>query len=239
MSIFSILGGKKTPKYPTDTIQDREDNDVKITFFKHASLSITVGEQHIYTDPVGEYAEYAHLPKADVVLISHSHYDHFDRAAVDDITSRHSVVICDKTTAEAFDGEAVVMTPGMQAKIEGGFLIEAVAAYNTTEGHTDFHPKAREDCGYVITLESGTRIYIAGDTEPTEEMLSLKDIDVAFLPVNQPYTMTVDQAVEAVKAIKPKIFYPYHYGQVEEVTDLERLKKELEGVTDVRIFPME
>ena len=158
---------------------------------------------------------------------------------MDDITSRHSVVICDKTTAEAFDGEAVVMTPGMQAKVEGGFLIEAVAAYNTTEGHTDFHPKAREDCGYVITLESGTRIYIAGDTEPTPEMLSLKDIDVAFLPVNQPYTMTVDQAVEAAKAIKPKIFYPYHYGQVEEVTDLERLKKELEGVTDVRIFPME
>ena len=209
------------------------------TFFKHASLSITVGERYIYTDPVGEFAKYASLPKANVVLISHSHYDHFDRAAVDDITSRHSTIICDKTTAEAFDGEPVVMTPGLKTEVEGGSLIEAVAAYNTSEGHTDFHPKAREDCGYIVTLDSGTRIYIAGDTEPTPEMMALKDIDVAFLPVNQPYTMTVAQAVEAVKAIRPKIFYPYHFGQVEEVTDLELLQKELEGITDVRIFPME
>ena len=172
MSIFSILGGKKAAKYPTDTILDREDNQVTFTFFKHASLSITIGERHIYNDPVAEYAEYAHLPKADVVLITHSHYDNFDRAAVDDITSRHSSIICDKTTAEAFDGEPIVMTPGLKTKVDGGILIEAVAAYNTTEGHTDFHPKAREDCGYVITLDSGTRIYIAGDTEPTLEMFA-------------------------------------------------------------------
>ena len=231
MSIFSIFGGGKAPKYPTDTVQDREGNNLTFTFFKHASLSITIGERYIYTDPVGEYAEYAHLPKADVVLITHSHYDHFDRAAVDDITSRHSAIICDKTTAAAFDGEVVVMTPGMKAQTESGILIEAVAAYNTTEG--------REDCGYVITLDSGTRIYVAGDTEPTPEMMALKDIDIAFLPVNQPYTMTVEQAVEAVKAIRPKIFYPYHYGEVEQKTDIEQLKRELEGVTDVRVFPME
>lgn len=239
MSIFSIFGGKSAPEYTTDTIQDKDGNNVTFTFFKHASLSITIGERYIYTDPVSEYAKYAQLPKADVVLISHSHYDHFDRAAVDDITSRHSVVICDKTTAEALDGEAVVMTPGMRAEVEGGILIEAVAAYNTTEGHTDFHPKEREDCGYIITLDSGTRIYVAGDTEPTPEMLALEDIDIAFLPVNQPYTMTVDQAVEAIKAIRPKIFYPYHYGEVEEKTNIERLKRELEGITDVRVFPME
>ncbi|MBR5334196.1 MAG: MBL fold metallo-hydrolase [Alistipes sp.] len=239
MSIFSILGGKKTPQYPTDTIQDREGNYVTFTFFKHASFCITLGEHHIYIDPVSEYAEYAHLPKAEVVLVTHSHYDHFDRAAVDDITSRHSVVICDKTTAEALDGEAIVMTPGLRTEIEGNIFIDAVAAYNTSERHTDFHPQAREDCGYVITLASGTRIYIAGDTEPTPEMLALKDIDIAFLPVNQPYTMTVDQAVEAIKTIRPKIFYPYHYGEVEEKTDIERLKRELEGITDVRVFPME
>ena len=239
MSIFSIFGGKKAPQYPTDTIQDREGNDVIFTFFKHASLSITLGERHIYTDPVSDFAEYAHLPKGEVILITHSHYDHFDRAAVDDITTRNSTIICDKTTAEAFDGETVTMTPGMKTQLEGDILIEAIPAYNTTPGHTDFHPQSREDCGYVITLASGTRIYIAGDTEPTPEMLALKDIDVAFLPVNQPYTMTVDQAIEAVKAIRPKIFYPYHFGQVEEITDLDRLQGELSPITDIRLFPME
>jgi hypothetical protein len=139
----------------------------------------------------------------------------------------------------ASKGEAITMTPGLKAQPWEGLIVEAVAAYNTTEGHTDFHPKAREDCGYVLELVTGLRIYIAGDTEPTPEMMALKDIDVAFIPVNQPYTMRVDQAVEAVKAIKPKIFYPYHYGEVEEITDIERLKRELEGVTDVRVFPME
>mgnify|MGYP002518998987 CR=1 FL=1 len=142
-------------------------------------------------------------------------------------------------SAEVFDGEAVVMTPGIKAQPWDGLTVEAVAAYNTTEGHTDFHPKAREDCGYVLELESGLRIYIAGDTEPTPEMKALKDIDVAFIPVNQPYTMTVDQAIEVVKALKPRIFYPYHYGEVDEKTDIERLCRELEGVTDVRVFPME
>ena len=90
----------------------------------------------------------------------------------------------------------------------------------------------------VLTI-GGTRIYIAGDTEPTPELQALRKIDIAFLPVNQPYTMTVDQAVEAVKAIRPTIFYPYHYGEVEEKTDIDRLARELEGVTEVRIRPME
>ena len=99
-------------------------------------------------------------------------------------------------------------------------------------------PKEREDCGYILTI-AGLRIYIAGDTEDTPEVLALHDIDAAFLPVNQPYTMTVDQAVRAVKAIRPHIFYPYHYGEVDEKTDIDRLKRELEGVTDVRVFPME
>ena len=239
MSIFSIFSGKPAPTYPCDTIQDREGNDVKFTFFKHASFAIQIGQRHIYNDPVVQYAEYSRLPKADLVLVTHSHYDHLDRAAIDDITTHQSILLCDKTSAEAFDGEAVVMTPGLKAQPWDGITVEAVAAYNTTDGHTDFHPQAREDCGYIIELSTGLRIYIAGDTEPTPEMMALKDIDVAFLPVNQPYTMTVDQAIEAIKAIRPRIFYPYHYGEVEEVTDIEHLKRELSEITDVRVFPME
>ena len=243
MALFSFFGcGSRTPNYPTDVVTFGNDEQIKFTFFKHSSFCITYGDRfeqhHIYIDPVAEYANYAHLPKADAVLITHSHYDHFDRTAVDDVTTRKSVIICDKTTAEAFDGEPVVMTPGMKTQLDGGIVIEAVAAYNTSEGHTDFHPKAREDNGYIIRLD-GLNIYVAGDTEPTEEMLALEGIDIAFLPVNQPYTMTVDQAIEAVKAIRPRIFYPYHYGEVDEKTDIERLKSELEGITDVRVFPME
>lgn len=239
MSIFSIFGGGNTPSYPTDTIPAPDGGEVKFTFFKHASLCIEAGGRRIYVDPVSQYAEYARLPKADIVLITHSHYDHLDRAATDDITTRNSIIVCDRTSAETFDGECITMTPGSTARPAEGITIEAVAAYNTSEGHTGFHPKAREDCGYVVTLGGGLRIYIAGDTEPTPEMLALRDIDAAFLPVNQPYTMTVDQAAEAVKTIRPRIFYPYHYGEVEDRTDIGRLKRELQDVTDVRVFPME
>ena len=239
MSLFSIFGGGSAPKYPTDIVQDKEGNEVKFTFFKHASFAIQIGERHIYNDPVMQYAEYARLPKADLVLVTHSHYDHLDRAAIDDVTTHKSIIICDATSAEVFDGEAVVMKPGIKAQPWNGLTIEAIAAYNTTEGHTDFHPQAREDCGYILTIDNDLRIYIAGDTEPTPEMLALKDIDIAFLPVNQPYTMTVDQAIEAVKAIRPCVFYPYHYGEVEEKTDIERLQNELADICEVRVFPME
>ena len=130
------------------------------------------------------------------------------------------------------------MRPGSIVAPRDWVRIEAVAAYNTTQGHLQFHPKEREDCGYIVTI-GGTRIYIAGDTEPTPELLALRNIDIAFLPVNQPYTMTVEQAVQAVKAIRPTIFYPYHYGEVEQPTDLEALTAALEKVTEVRIRPME
>ncbi len=238
MSLFSFFGCSKRPSYPTDTLPTRDGGEVTIHFHAHASLAIQRGDSYIYIDPVMEHADYSRLPKAEIVVVTHHHSDHFDRQAVDELTTRQSEVVCDRTSAEAFEMNCHTMRPGSIATPREWVKIEAVAAYNTSEGHTQFHPKEREDCGYILTI-NGTRIYIAGDTEPTPEMRALKGIDVAFLPVNQPYTMTVDQAVEAIKAIRPTIFYPYHYGQVEEQTDLERLKAELEGVCEVRIFPME
>ncbi len=238
MSLFSLFGCGKKPQFPTDTITTRDGEELTLHFFAHASLAIQRGDTYIYVDPVMESADFSRLPKADIVVVTHHHSDHFDRVAVDELTTRQSEVVCDRTSAEAFEMNCHTMRPGSVASPREGIKIEAVAAYNTSEGHTQFHPKAREDCGYIFTI-GGTRIYVAGDTELTPEMRALKEIDVAFLPVNQPYTMTVDQAVEAVKAIRPTLFYPYHYGQVEEKTDLERLKTELEGVCEVRIFPME
>ena len=106
--------------------------------------------------------------------------------------------------------------------------VEAVPAYNTTEGHTQFHPKGRDN-GYILTID-GLRIYIAGDTEDIPEMSRVKNIDIAFLPCNQPYTMTPDQLVRAAKIIKPKVLFPYHYGQ----TDLSTIPVQLKDI-DVRI----
>ncbi len=241
MSLFSFFsrgGEAPAPAYPTDTLTTRDGSPLTVTFFKHASLCMEFEGLRIYVDPVGEYADYTTLPKADLILITHSHYDHFDRAAVEALQTKRTELLCDKTTAEAFYFECHTMTPGAAATPLRGVAVEAVAAYNTTEGHLQFHPREREDCGYILTL-GGTRIYIAGDSENTPEMKALKQIDIAFLPVNQPYTMTVDQAVDAVKALRPAIFYPYHYGETDEHTDIERLARELAGITEVRIRPME
>ena len=206
MSLLSLLGcGKKAaPEYPADTLTTRDGTQITITFFRHASLSIEVGGKYVYVDPVSGYARYAALPKADVILITHSHYDHLDVAAVEAIQTPQTEILCDRTSAEAFEMNCYTMRPGSVAAPRDYLKVEAVAAYNTTP-----------------------------------EMKALKNIDIAFLPVNQPYTMTVDQAVEAVKAIRPAVFYPYHYGEVEEKTDTARLVRELEGVTEVRIRPME
>ncbi len=238
MGFLSLFGcGKKAPTYPQDKVVAKDGSEITFTFFAHASLAIEHNGKHLYFDPVGDF-EWEKLPKADAVLVTHNHYDHFELATIDKITVRESVVLCDKTSAEAFEHNCITMLPGSVAEPFEGVSVRAVPAYNISEGHTDFHPKEREDCGYIVTL-GGTNIYISGDTEDNEDVLALQGVDIAFLPVNQPYTMTVEQAVRAIKAIKPTIFYPYHYGQVEDKTDIEALAKSLEGVCDVRVFPME
>ena len=238
MGILSLLGcSKKDLAYPQDKIVAKDGSEIIFTFFAHASLAIEHNGKHLYFDPVGDFA-WEKMPKADVVLITHSHYDHFELATVEKLAGENCAILCDKTTAESFEHNCTTMLPSSVAEPCEGVSVRAVPAYNISEGHTNFHPKEREDCGYIVTL-GGTNIYVSGDTEDNDDLLSLQGVNVAFLPVNQPYTMTVEQAVRAVKAIKPSIFYPYHYGQVEDKTDIETLVKALEGVCDVRVFPME
>ena len=211
---------------------------LKLTFFAHASLAIEYEGRMIYVDPVVGNADYSKLPKADMILVTHSHYDHFDMAAIEQLQSPDTRILLDKTSAEGFQGNCFTMLPKAVAEPFEDIKVEAVAAYNTSEHQLQFHPKEREDCGYVVTLGGKVRIYVSGDTEPTDEMRELQGIDIAFVCVNQPYTMTPEQATEAVKALKPQVYYPYHYGQVDEPTDVEALAKMLEGVCDVRIRPM-
>ena len=120
-------------------------------------------------------------------------------------------------------GYGTVMANGDTLQIANDITVEAVPAYNTTEGHLQFHPKGRDD-GFILTLD-GLRIYIAGDTEDIPEMAEIKDIDVAFLPCNQPYTMTPEQLINAARMVKPKVLFPYHYGQ----TDVSGIPSQLEA----------
>ncbi len=227
----------KTCKYPQDTIETRSGGKLRITFFAHSSLMFEYGGKHIYVDPVKSSADYASLPKADVILVTHDHYDHFDIPVIELLSTPATVFIGNKSAVEQL-GEGEAMANGDTRSLP--FMdVEAVPAYNTSPDRQGFHPRGGRDNGYILTI-GGMRIYIGGDTEDTPEMLALKDIDIAFLPVNQPFTMTEEQAARAVKAIRPKIFYPYHYGQTEHRTDLAKLEKLIEGTgVEMRIRAME
>ncbi len=166
--------------------------------------------------------------KADYLFVTHEHGDHFDKGAIDLLTGENTQFITNKNCAEMY-GSGQVMANG-QCLMLNDIKVEAVPAYNTTEGRMQFHPKGRDN-GYILTID-GLRIYIAGDTEDIHEMVAIKDIDIAFLPCNQPYTMTTEQLVRAAKTIKPKVLFPYHYGQT-DVSEIPTLLKDY-GI-DVRI----
>jgi L-ascorbate metabolism protein UlaG (beta-lactamase superfamily) len=230
----------------TEVYKTHDGTEVTFKFFGHASLAMETGGKWIYLDPVNEYGDFCKEHKADAVLITHSHFDHLDVKALKSLADKHTAVYCDSVSAEKIGEQqhaamlksGAVMKPGKVITMLHGIQVEAVPAYNMTAGHTQFHPKERHDCGYIFTI-GGSRIYIAGDTENTPELKALKDIDVAFLPVNQPYTMTVAQAADAIKAIRPKVFYPYHYGGTDQHTDLDKLAKEVKPYTEMRIRDME
>ena len=217
-------------KIETDTFKTKKGKIVTVHFIQHASLYFTYEGVTIYCDPVNyEGVDYRTLPKADVILITHEHYDHLDKEAIMQISTPNTVLYCTKPTHEILHLGNILHNG---EKVSYLIDIEAVSSYNTSEGREIYHPKGRDN-GYVITL-GGSRIYIPGDCEDMPEMAELKDIDVAFLPINQPYTMTVAQAINAAKIIKPKILYPIHYSD----TDLEGLSVLKEAGIDVRIFKM-
>lgn len=222
-----------TSAYEVDLFKTKSGKTVKFHALVHASIRIEYDGKEIEIDPVAKLGnkviDYAAMPKADYLFVTHEHGDHFNQDAIRILSGETTRFITNKRCADLF-GSGEVMANGDKKQIADDFTVEAVPAYNTTEGHLQFHPKGRDN-GYILTID-GLRIYIAGDTEDIPEMAFIKDIDIAFLPCNQPYTMTPEQLVRAAKIIKPKVLFPYHYGQ----TDVSGIPAQLkdEGI-DVRI----
>ena len=218
--------------YQTDTFKTKGGKEVVITAIKHASLRIQYDGLEIQVDPVAEFApatDYSKFPKADVVLVTHEHFDHFDRETIATLRKDGTQIVANPAVQKML-GFGTALANGESHTLAKGIALDAVPAYNTTPGHTQFHPKGRDN-GYVLTI-NGLRIYIAGDTEDIPEMAKLKDIDVAFLPCNQPYTMTPEQVAKAARTIKPKVLFPYHYSQ----TPIKRVAELLSGTSiDVRV----
>lgn len=197
----------------TDTFQTPSGKTVTITCIKHASLEINYNGVEIQVDPVNDAVKpvtnYYEFPKANIILVTHQHQDHFDREAITALRNSATYIYEPMSVYNMwFNG--IAMNNGDSLCIADDIQLKAVPAYNTTEGREQFHPKGRDN-GYILTLD-GLRIYIAGDTEDIPEMAGLGPIDIAFLPCNQPYTMTIDQLVKAAKVIKPRVLFPYHYN---------------------------
>lgn len=211
--------GKPVTRYEVETFRTEDGEPVAITLIKHGTLAVSYKDISIQIDPVsehGKHTDYAsEFPKADIILITHEHGDHLDDSAVKALEKDGTRLILNQKSADQL-GRGKVLRNGESVSI-GEIRIDAVPAYNTTPGRENFHPKGSGN-GYVLTI-GNFRIYIAGDTEYIDEFSWIKDIDVALLPVNQPYTMTVEQCVKAAETIAPKVLIPYHFGQ----TDLSEL----------------
>ena len=208
--LFVVLGlttacGQTT--FETDVFNTKSGKAVTFHALVHASIRIQYDGKEIQIDPVtklgNKVIDYASMPKADYLLVTHEHFDHFNKDAIKVLTGDKTRFITNQRCADMY-GSGEIMKNGDKLQIANDITIEAVPAYNYTEGHTQFHP----------------------------EMSAIKNIDIAFLPCNQPYTMTPDQLVKAARTIKPKVVFPYHYGQ----TDVSGIPGQLRGDgIDVRI----
>ncbi len=181
-----------------------------IHFLGHASVMIEYSDKIIHIDPSSAQANYELLPPADLVLITHGHGDHYDLNALNNIKKESTEMICNQAVydLETYKVQKTALKNG-ESCVKYGIEINAVPAYNIVNG--SYHPKGIGN-GYIIKFGE-KRVYVAGDTESIPEMDNLGEIDIAFIPMNLPYTMTPEMADEAAKKVNPDILYIYHYGK--------------------------
>ena len=209
--------------------------NLTVTFIGHASLLFEFGGKIIYSDPVGQFGDFTQLPKADLVLVAHEHGDHFDQELLEKLSTDKTKLVL---TPLCYDkmGRGVILKNGEGATVDG-IRIEAVPAYNLLHMRSPgvpFHSKG-DGNGYILTF-SDKRVYIAGDTENIPEMKELGPIDVAFMPMNLPYTMTPEMVATAARMVKPGILYPYHTTDT-DVSQLVPLLADEKGI-EIRIRRM-
>ena len=229
LSLIIVLSAFARKGFETDVIKTSA-GDLKITFVGHGTLMFNFGGKVIHVDPFSALADYNLLPKADLILLTHEHRDHLDLKALNTVRTEKTVVVLTETCAKQVQG-GIVMMNGDVKTVEG-LKIEAVPAYNIVHKRDTgqpFHPKGVGN-GYIISF-GDKRVYVAGDTENVPEMKGLKNIDIAFLPMNLPYTMTPEMVAEGAKAFKPKILYPYHFGE----TDTSKVVSLLRGAPEIEV----
>lgn len=213
LSVFSLSHAQAVEQFETDRIST-SDGELTITFIGHGSILFAYGGRVIHVDPDSRLADYSKLPKADLVLVTHEHKDHCDPKALEAIATEKTNLVTNEACAAGMKNR-IVMHNGETKTVEG-LQIRAVPAYNLVHMRSEgvpFHPKGIGN-GYVVSF-GDKKVYVAGDTENIPEMKALEEIDIAFLPMNLPYTMTPEMVAAAARSFNPKMLYPYHFGETD------------------------
>jgi L-ascorbate metabolism protein UlaG (beta-lactamase superfamily) len=223
LCLLFIVGQAQTDELPTS------NGSLKIRPVHHGALMLTWEHKTIFVDPYGG-EKFKSLGKPDLILITDIHGDHFDTTTLNLLDTKDVTFIVPRAVADLMPGKfkknLIVLENGGNTKWKG-IDITAVPMYNLPEENDSRHPKGRGN-GYILAF-AGKKIYISGDTEDIAEMRSLKSIDVAFVCMNLPYTMSIEQAADAVKTFRPRIVYPYHYRGKEGLSDVSAFKKQVES----------
>ena len=222
--LLTSLYGQRRPA--PDTVQT-ECGPLVVQPVRHASVVLSWGDQAFYVDPVGRLKSFAGLPQPTSILITHAHYDHFKPRFLESLPTQQVTLVMPKAVAADLPddlavGDRIALNNGEEATL-GAFTVEAIPMYNLPDSTDGYHPKGWGN-GYVIS-GCGTRVYVSGDTEDVPAMRALQDIDVAFVSMNLPFTMSVVQAADAVLDFAPGMVYPYHFKGLWGLSDLSEFRE--------------